>query len=577
MAIAFERHGVLTPLESEIEEFEGKAQAFRAGEIAPGDFRAWRLTRGVYGQRQADNQMFRIKIPFGGLDAAQLDVIADLAENFAGSGKGHITTRQNIQLHFCPLEKVPEMMRRLATVGLTTREACSNTVRNVTACPMAGVDPTEPFDVTPYTAAFARYFLRKPENQAMPRKFKVAFSGCAEDCAVLGIHDIGYQAVIKDGVKGFRVVAGGGTSTMPRKAPVIREFVTFDEYLILAEAILAVFDRTGNRKNKNAARMKFVIEKVGFEAFKAMVDEELARLGDKRVDLEPLMDLPSEEDLLPESIPMADPIPGYEQWRQTNVKPQKQAGYFAAYVTVPTGDLYPEHLRGLADVSRRHNGGLVRTTITQNIVLRWLREEQLPALHRDLFELGLGNPGARTLTDVVSCPGATSCSLAITASIELARYGLAPKVSEVLDRYPEAEGVSIKISGCPNGCGQHHLGAIGFEGASTKQSMLQVPSYEVWLGGGNTPDGLRIGKRAGKVAAKKAPLVVEKLVATYSAEKTDGESFYNWIDRTGLDRLKALVAEFHDVGPLHKELDSYKDWGSDEVYQVIRGEGECAA
>jgi sulfite reductase beta subunit-like hemoprotein len=577
MAIAFERQGVLTPLESEIVEFEGKAKAFRAGEIAPADFRAWRLTRGVYGQRQADNQMFRIKIPFGGLTADQLDVMGDLAENFAGSGKGHITTRQNVQMHFCKLEVVPEMMRRLATVGLTTREACSNTVRNVTACPLAGVDPTEPFDVTPYAAAFARYFLRKPENQAMPRKFKVAFSGCAEDCAVLGIHDIGHQAVIKDGVKGFRVVAGGGTSTMPRKAPVIREFVTTDEYLLLAEAILAVFDKTGNRKNKNAARMKFVIEKVGFEAFKAMVDEELARLGGKRIDLEPLMALPAEQDFLPESAPLADPIPGYEHWRRTNVRPQKQEGWFAAYVTVPTGDLYPEHLRGLADISRRHNGGLVRTTITQNIVLRWLREEQLPALHRDLFELGLGNPGARTLTDVVSCPGATSCSLAITASIELARFGLGPKVSEVLERYPEAEGVSIKISGCPNGCGQHHLGAIGFEGAATKQGLLQVPSYEVWLGGGNTPDGLRIGKRAGKVAAKKAPLVVEKLVATFCAEKADGESFYGWIDRAGIDRLKGIVAEFHDVGPLHKELDSYKDWGSDEVYQVIRGEGECAA
>ncbi|HLQ32733.1 MAG TPA: nitrite/sulfite reductase [Chloroflexota bacterium] len=577
MAIAAGQRGVLQPLESEIEEFEGKTEAFRAGEIEPGEFRAWRLTRGTYGQRQADQQMVRIKIPFGGLDADQLDVLADLAENFAGSGKGHVTTRQNIQLHFCKLEEVPEMMRRLGDVGLTTREACSNTVRNVTACPLAGVDRTEPFDVTPYAAAFARYFLRKPENQALPRKFKVAFSGCAEDCAVLGIHDIGHQAVVKDGVPGFRVMAGGGTSTMPRKAPVIREFVTFDEYLLLAEAILAVFDRTGNRKNKNSARMKFVIEKIGFEAFKAMVDEELEKLGDKHVDLEPLLTLPSEEEALPESVPLADPIPGFEQWRRTNVITQKQPGYFAAYVTVPTGDLYPEHLRGLANVARRHNGGRVRTTITQNIVLRWLREEQLPALHRDLFELGLGTPGARTLTDVVSCPGATSCSLAITASIEMARFGLAPKVQELVERYPEAEGVSIKISGCPNGCGQHHLGAIGFEGASTKQNMLQVPSYEMWVGGGNTPDGLRLGKRIGKVAAKRAPLAVEKLLATFSAEKTDGETFYNWIDRTGIDRLKELVAEFHDVGPLHKELDSYKDWGADEVYTVIRGEGECAA
>src|SRR5579862_7227688 len=284
MATVLPQPGVLTPLESEVEEFEGKAHSFRAGEIHAADFRAWRLTRGIYGQRQPDNQMFRIKIPFGGLTADQLDVIGDLAQHFAGSGKGHVTTRQNIQLHFCKLEQVPEMMRRLADVGLTTREACSNTVRNVTACPLAGVDPTEPFDVTPYAAAFARYFLRKPENQALPRKFKVAFSGCAEDCAVLGIHDIGHQAVIRDGVKGFRVVAGGGTSTMPRKAPVIREFVSTDEYLLLAEAILAVFDRTGNRKNKNAARMKFVVEKSGWDNFKTWVDEEYEKLKDKKID-----------------------------------------------------------------------------------------------------------------------------------------------------------------------------------------------------------------------------------------------------------------------------------------------------
>jgi len=235
-----------------------------------------------------------------------------------------------------------------------------------------------------------------------------------------------------------------------------------------------------------------------------MVDEELAKLGDKRVDLEPLMSLPSEEDVLPEAVPLADPIPGYEQWRRTNVKPQKQAGWFAAYVTVPTGDLYPEHLRGLADVSRRHNGGLVRTTITQNIVLRWLREEQLPALHRDLFELGLGGPGARTLTDVVSCPGATSCSLAITASIELARYGLAPKVSEVLDRYPEAEGVSIKISGCPNGCGQHHMAGIGLQGSSYKVGKLEVPCYDIFVGGEGYQGVNRYATRVTRVLAKKA-------------------------------------------------------------------------
>lgn len=568
--------GVLTPLESEIEEFEDKVKAYRAGEIAPGEFRAWRLTRGVYGQRQADNQMFRIKIPFGGLNADQLEVIADLAANFAGSGKGHITTRQNIQLHFAKLENVPKMMRRLATVGLTTREACSNTVRNVTACPLAGVDPTEPFDVTPYAAAFARYFLRKPENQALPRKFKVAFAGCADDCALTPIHDIGHQAVVRDGVPGFRVVAGGGLSTMPRKAPVIREFVTFDEYLVLAEAILRVFDRTGNRKNRNAARMKFVIEKIGFPAFKAMVDEELSGdLAGKKVDLEPLLALPPEP--VVECPPFLEqPVAGFDAWRQTNVVPQKQAGFFAAFVTVPTGDLYPNHLRALADITRRHNGGLLRTTINQNVVLRWLRESQLAALHRDLVEAGLGNPGAHTLTDIVSCPGATSCSLAITASISMAQ-ALSSTVAEIVQRHPAAEGVSIKISGCPNGCGQHHMGGIGFAGASTNQNGLQVPTYDTFVGGGLTPAGVRVGGRVGKVAAKRVPAFLERILSTFDAERGTAESFYDWVDRVGLDRVKQLTADLREIGPLHKDLDAYKDWGSDKVYVVERGEGECAA
>ena len=578
MALMSPTLGVLPYLEAETEEFVLKSKAFRAGEIDANTFRAWRLTRGTYGQRQADNQMMRIKIPFGGMTADQLDAMGVVAERYAGSNKGHITTRENIQVHFVKLETVPDVMRIMGEVGLTTREACSNTVRNVTACSLAGVDPTEAFDVTPYAAAYARYFLRKPANQALPRKFKTAFSGCEEDCAVLAIHDLGFHAVIKDGVKGFRIIAGGGTATMPRKGHVVAEFATMDEYLLVSEAVLAVFDKTGNRKNKNAARMKFVVEKFGWDQFKTWYDEEYAKLRDKKIDLEPLMDLPDETAFLPKDVPQADPIPGFEEWRRTNVVAQKQPGYFAAYVTVPTGDLYPEMLHGLADVSRRHNGGWIRLSVTQNVVLRWLREEQLPALHRDLFEIGLGNPGARTLVDVVSCPGATSCSLAMTASIEMARFGLTSKVKELVEKYPEAEHMRINVSGCPNGCGQHHLGTIGFEGSSIKQDLLQLPAYEMRAGGGHTAEaGLRIGQRIGRVAAKRAPQALEKVVATYSGERTDSETFYNWFDRVGLDHVKQIVAEFREVGPLHKELDSYKDWGSDEVYQVIRGEGECAA
>ena len=579
MAIVSPAPGVLPYLEAETDEFQAKAKSFRDGEIDAATFRAWRLTRGTYGQRQADNQMIRIKIPFGGLNADQLDAIGDVAERWAGSNKGHITTRENIQLHFVQLETVPDVMRTIGAVGLTTREACSNTVRNVTACSLAGVDATEAFDVTPYAAAFARYFLRKPENQALPRKFKTAFSGCEEDCAVLGIHDLGFHAVMKNGQKGFLITAGGGTATMPRQGHVISEFSTVDdgEYLRVSEAVLAVFDKTGNRKNKNAARMKFVVEKHGWDQFKTWWDEEYAKVQGKQIDMAPLMDLPDETAGLPQDLPHADPIPGYDEWRRTNVVAQKQPGFYAAYVTVPTGDLYPEMLHGLADISRRHNGGWIRLSVTQNVVVRWLREEQLPALHRDLFEIGLGQPGARTLVDVVSCPGATSCSLAMTASIEMARMGIGSKAKELVQQYPEAAHIRINVSGCPNGCGQHHLGTIGFEGSSIKKDLLTVPAYEMWAGGGHTETGLRIAKRVNRIAAKRAPQALEAVVAAYSGERSGSEDFYGWLDRVGIAHLKEITAEFCDVGPLHKELDSYKDWGSDEVYQVIRGEGECAA
>ncbi|MDE3074615.1 MAG: nitrite/sulfite reductase [Chloroflexota bacterium] len=567
--------GVLEPLQCEIDEFEAKAKAFRAGEMAAADFRAWRLTRGIYGQRQPDNQMVRVKIPFGGLTADQLDVFGSIAEHDAGSGKAHLTTRQNVQFHFVKLETVPEIMRLLAEVGLTTREAASNTVRNVTACPLAGVDATEPFDITPYAAAFARYFLRKPENQALPRKFKVAFSGCAEDCALTPIHDIGYQAVINDGQSGFRVVVGGGLSTMPRLAPCIVEFIGLDRYLILAEAILRVFDRTGNRENKAAARMKFVVEKIGFGAFKALVDEELAQpWAKKTIALEPLLRLPDEPKV--EDPPfLPKPLPDFPEWRRTNVVAQKQPGYFSAFVTVPAGDLKASQLRALADIARRHNGGFVRTTITQNLVLRWLRPAQLAALHKELCAIGLGALGAHTLTDVVSCSGAASCSLAITASPEMA-YGLAPTVAELKRRFPEAEHVTIKISGCPNGCGQHHMGAIGFAGASTNQNHLQVPSYEVWVGGGLTPKGVRLAARIGKVAAKRVPIAIERLISAYSADRQASETFYDWLDRSGLDRVSLLIQDLREVGPLQRDLDAYRDWGSDAIYRVMRGEGECA-
>ena len=588
--------GVIPPLAEEIDYFEGEVKRFREGDTPEAEFMAFRLKQGVYGQRQPDEQMVRIKIPFGGLTAEQLDALGRLAEEYAPLKKGHITTRENIQFHHVNLDHTPEFQRVLADVGLTTREACGNTVRNVAGCPRAGVCAGEVFDPTPYLGAYSRYFVRHPITQAMPRKIKSAFSGCASDCAITAIHDVGLIAAIKeiDGVprKGFKLVIGGGTSIMPRIAPTLYEFVPVEEYLKVVEAALRVFNRSEvERKNRMKARIKFMVDRIGIDEFRKLVEDELKEpWAQQQIDPTPLL---FEDDELADAPSLSADGHGanghganghgsaeFERWGSTNVSPQKQPGYRMVWVTVPQGDLKPGQFAGLAEIARRHAGGRARITQQQGLVFRWVPEGSVYKVWQELKGLGLAEPGYDEITDVVTCPGTDSCKLGITASM-----GLGASLRETLlgmkIEDPETRKIRVKASGCPNGCGQHHIANIGFHGAAIKSaSGQQVPAYEVFIGG--NPEGergpIRLGERiSGRVPAKRTPELVKEILAFYTEGRQDGESFNAFVDRIGAKAFEPMLSRYKEVGALSKEtIPLYMDWGKTIPYKLERGEGECA-
>jgi sulfite reductase beta subunit-like hemoprotein len=580
---------VLVTLDDEIENFEREGRRFRTDEEGLMDeFRPFRLMHGVYGQRQEDTQMMRVKLPYGGVSADQMDVFAVMAEKYSGYNRGHITTRENFQFHFIPLDDTPEVMRLLASVGLTTREACGNTVRNVTGCPYAGTCPDEVFDATPYLAAYARTLLRNPICQRMPRKWKTAFSSCETDCAGTPFHDMGLISKIRQvngrEERGFEVRVGGGLSTMPRQADVIYDFVPVKDgrYIRVAEAMIKVFDKEGGlpnflRKNMAKARVKFLIKEIGIDEFRRQVEEELTEPWAK----EPL-DMEALTQLAPEGPTVGDPPrnghrppPEFERWRQTNVQRQRQDGYAAVTVTVPMGNLSPEQFRGLAQIMRQFSGGNARTQPNQNLVLRWVGEDALLALHSELTAIDLGASEAGLIADVVACPGTDSCKMGITSSQGVG-YALRDAILEMGIDDPLVHEIPVKVSGCPNGCGQHHLGGIGLQGSAFKAGGTDIPCYDVFLGGGNYIGGGKFGSRVARIPAKRMPQAIAKIVSTYQQERRDGEPFLDYIDRVGPKYFDPLLNEFKEVGPISKDIDVYMDWGKEELFQVIRGEGECA-
>ena len=589
--ISIQTQPIPTAIAEEIETFEAEANRMIAGEIANDLFKPFRLQYGIYGQRQAGVQMVRIKIPFGGLTSNQLRRVAELAEQYA-TGVGHVTTRQDIQLHFVELKNVPTMMRGLAEVGLTTREACANTVRNVTACHLAGVCQGEVFDVTPYAKTVALHLLRNPLNQSLPRKFKIAFSGCRHDCALTPIHDIGLLALRReDGTIGFRMVAGGGLGSAPRIAQVLREFTPIDELIPSIEAVIKVFDTLGNRKNRNKARMKFVIEKLGFAEFKRRWEQAYTDMGYARPNHEPIKLLEYPDQPAPLIMPTSNGTKRaavspngspnghmqespFEMWKRTNVIRQKQDGYATAAIKLFMGDLTSDQMLFVADLADRYSNGNLRTTINQNMVIRWISEERLAEFYQDLLSQNLADPGAELVEDIIACPGTDTCGLGITSS-----KGMARALAEVFPpgRVPEdLAGVSVKISGCHNSCAQHHIATIGLHGVGKRLGDHVAPHYELHLGG-KVNGTAKIGQMTVKLPAKSVPAAITHLIEVYRRDRQPGEGLPAYIDRMGKHKLKDELIPYTIVPSYDEDPTFYYDWeGDNEFVLEDLGPGECA-
>ncbi len=577
---------ILPILTEELDDFDTEATRFLAGGYADeAVFQGFRLKQGVYGQRQPNVQMTRVKLPFGGVTPEQMEAFAEIADRFAPLRKGHITTRQNFQFHHIPLLKMMDVLRLLAKAGLSTREACGNTVRNVTADPWAGVTAGELFDVTPYAGAFARFWLRNPLTQLLPRKFKVAFSADDTDVAITGIHDLGFIPRIRDGVRGFRMVCGGGLAIMPREAIVVREFVPVDEYLKVSEAVIRIFNAADMlRKNRAMARIKVLIDRIGVDRFLEMVDEELAGEWAQR-DFSPerLLFLDNEAERAPARRDSYEqPVDGADAFHRfvaANVKAQKQQGFSTVQIKITRGDLTPGQFRGIAAIMREYCGGNARTTVQQNLVLRWVRDESLYEVYARLAALDLAEAGADTVTDVVSCPGTDSCKLGITSSMGLNR-AIQERVTELAVDDPLVAKLHIKMSGCPNSCGQHHLANIGFHGAAMKVEGHQLPAYHAFIAGSYAGGGssFRIGTQLKlRLPAKRTPDAVQRWIELYQNERREGEEFNDYFDRAGKERFTEAVRDLAIPGEFSEDnREMFIDWTKYELYVLERGEGECA-
>jgi sulfite reductase (NADPH) hemoprotein beta-component len=596
--------------QADIDEFVATLQKFERGDLTPDQWRAFRLVRGTYGQRQSgDFQMLRVKIPQGIVSNEQLFALADVAGAYS-RGFGHITTRQNMQFHFIKLHDVEKAMERLAASGLTTREACGNSVRNITGCPYSGIADDEVFDVSPYAEALTRYLLRHSLSSSLPRKFKIAFEGCAEDHSLTAINDIGFRARARGSngnmELGFRVTAGGGTAILCTSGRPLYEFLPAQDIFNVAEAILRVFHQHGDREHKQRNRMKFLIKQLGWEAWKAEVDKQLREFraqGGAQLPFDaqnpPVEEPPqwrrarapgisqssatalasklSGPGIRPDVRPEHAPTSGdFWQWLRTNVRRQKQKGYSSAAVTVPLGDLTSGQMRALAKLASAFGDGTARVTAEQDLLFRWVPDAELSSLYRHLAAIGLGLPGAGKIADVASCPGAESCRLAVTQSRGLGRL-IADHLRGRPDLAKVAEDLRIKISGCPNGCGQHHVAGIGFQGSVRRLGDRVVPQYFVMVGGGVDESGARFARLAAKIPARRVPQAIERLIVLYDQERNNGETATAYFSRVELPRVKSVLSDLEEMTPESAAAEDFIDLAEETEFHPETQAGECAA
>ena len=570
----------------ELDWYAEQIRKYRKGELDETKMQKVRLHFGTYAQRQEGVQMQRLKIPGGTLTADQLTRIADAAEKF-GSGFIHFTTREDAQIYYVKLDETPALLRFLAEGGITTREACGNTVRNITACYRAGTSATELFDVAPYAQALFRYLVRNKFNQNLGRKFKITFEGCAEDHSALRIQDIGFWATTRTlsgrVQRGFRVYLGGGLGGTPQLAQLYTDFLPADEIFTLAAAILRLFDRYGERKARMKARMKFLIQSLGWVDFVRILEEEINRVGPLRFD--GVFELHSRPEL--KSLPRANGLrlidprvaeADFQTWARDAIVEHKDKRFRGVHVRLRLGDITSERARQLAEVVRRFSANQLRTSIDQNIYLPWVNEEKLVDLYHSLRRIDLGDRGADTVSDVTACPGSDTCRLGIASA-----KGLGSSISDSfingLSRFSEtARGVKIKISGCPNGCAQHTIAGIGFHAAALSCDGRTVPAYLLSLGGQTNPDSPQIAHLVGKFPARNGVRVIEALLSTYELEKLSGEAFNSFVTRLGEERLKELLEPLREVPSFEQDPHFYQDFGHEHERFAVRAgvKGECA-
>lgn len=560
-------------VEKDIVELEKKIRQFNEGNIDEEKFRSLRLARGVYGQRQEGVQMIRIKIPYGKVTSRQLLRIADVADEYS-TGRLHITTRQDIQIHYVDLERTPELWAQLEKDEVTLREACGNTVRNVTASETAGIDVDEPFDVSPYAQAVFEYFLRNPIGQEMGRKFKVSFSASDKDTGLSYMHDLGFIAKINNGVRGFKVMLAGGLGSQPRHAEVLYDFLPSDCIIPLMEGVIRVFDRYGERKSRAKARMKFLLKDIGLDGFKVLLEEEQIAIPNKLYPIE-FCSYPKAE-VAEIDIPKAiiDDGAEFEQWKSTNVIPQKQKNYVAIGIKVLLGDFYTDKARELAKLVKDYAAGELRFSLRQNILIPYVKKELLPFFYQELQKLGFAEAGYNKALDITACPGTDTCNLGIASST-----GIAEKLEHVIaqeyPQYIQNPDVVIKISGCMNACGQHNMAHIGFQGMSIRtKDKLVAPGLQVLLGGGNFGDGQgRFADKVVKIPSKRGPQALRLILDDFEAHG-NGRKFEAYYAEKGETYFYDFLKPLSNVDNLVAE--DFIDWGNAEKYKKEIGIGECA-
>ncbi|SFS54001.1 HEPN domain-containing protein [Lutibacter maritimus] len=561
-------------VEKDIIDLEKKIALYYEGKIDEERFRSLRLARGVYGQRQFGVQMIRIKLPFGKITSEQLHRIANVSDEYS-RGRLHITTRQDIQIHHVSLDRTPELWAALEKDDITLREACGNTVRNVTASETAGIDINEPFDVSPYAHAVFEFFLRNPICQEMGRKFKISFSGTDEDTALSFMHDLGFIAKIKNGEIGFKVMLGGGLGSQARLADTLFEFISADKIIPITEAVLRVFDRHGERAKRARARLKFLVKEIGFDAFVQLVEDEQKALShttfkidtskfDKAIEI-PSVEIPSVK---------IENVREYNAWKTSNVIPQKQDGLFAIGIKVHLGDFYTDKARLLADLIKKYAGNEMRLSLRQNILIRHVKEALLPFFYVELKKLGFADIGYNSTLDITSCPGTDTCNLGIASSTGITRE-LENVLKSEFPQYANNKEITIKISGCMNSCGQHSMAHIGFQGMTVKSGKLVAPALQVLLGGGVLGNGEgRVSNKVIKIPSKRGSEALRTILKDYESNVKTGESFLNYYDRQGERYFYDILKPLADTSNLVPS--DFIDWGSEEQYEMAVGVGECA-